>query len=115
MLWFIIITICTLGIPLTNLFLYQFQPISLARGIDKNNLSFNDISRSTDYDLFYVAMALYIIMSAFFGIFSSFFADFKERLKIHILVDNISLCLWGTNISYAALHIINFTGSYSQD
>lgn len=115
MLWFIIITICTLGIPLTNLFLYQFQPISLARGIDKNNLSFNDISRSTEYDLFYVAMALYIIMSAFFGIFSSFFADFKERLKIHILVDNISLCLWGTNISYAALHIINFTGSYSQD
>ena len=30
-------------------------------------------------------------------------------------MDNIALCLWGTNISYAALHIINFAGSYSQD
>lgn len=77
MIWFIIITICTLGIPLTNLFLYQFQPISLARGIDKNNLSFNDIARSSDYDLFYVAMALYLGMSICFGIFSSSFADLK--------------------------------------
>jgi hypothetical protein len=44
--WFLIITICTIGIPLSNLFLFQFQPISLSRGIDKNNLAFNDINRS---------------------------------------------------------------------
>jgi len=30
--WFIVIIICTFGVPFANLFLFQFQPVSLARG-----------------------------------------------------------------------------------
>lgn len=110
------IVICTFGVPFANLFLFQFQPVSLARGaIDPANLSINNIGRSTDYAMFYVAMAIYIVITACFIVYSLYFTNMMERIKIHFLLDNIMVCMLGADVSYAALHIVNFTASYSSD
>jgi hypothetical protein len=38
-----------------------------------------------------------------------------ERIKTYFLLDNIMVCMLGADVSYAALHIVNFTASYSSD
>ena len=110
------IIICTFGVPFANLFLFQFQPVSLARGaIDPNNLQINNVGRSSDYTMFYIAMAIYIVVTAVFIVYSSFFTTVMERIKLYFLLDNIMVCMLGADVSYAALHIVNFTASYSTD
>lgn len=65
--------------------------------------------------MFYIAMAIYIVVTAVFIVYSSFFATMMERIKTYFLLDNIMVCMLGADVSYAALHIVNFTASYSSD
>lgn len=68
--------ICTFGVPFANLFLFQFQPVSLARGaINTSDLQIDNVGRSSDYGMFYVAMAIYIVITACFIIYSHFFTN----------------------------------------
>jgi hypothetical protein len=90
--------------------------VSLARGaIDPTNLEINNVGRSSDYAMFYIAMAIYIVVTAVFIVYSCFFTTMMERIKTYFLLDNIMVCMLGADVSYAALHIVNFTASYSSD
>ena len=60
-------------------------------------------------------MAIYIVITACFIVYSSFFSTLMERIKIYFLLDNIMVCMLGADVAYAALHIVNFTASYSSD
>lgn len=60
-------------------------------------------------------MAIYIVVTACFVVYSHFFADLMERIKVYFLLDNIMVCMLGADVAYAALHIVNFTASYSSD
>lgn len=65
--------------------------------------------------MFYVAMAIYIVITVCFIVYSHFFTNLMERIKIYFLLDNIMVCMLGADVSYAALRIVNFTASYSTD
>ena len=65
--------------------------------------------------MFYIAMAIYIVVTAVFIVYSSFFSTMMDRIKTYFLLDNIMVCMLGADVSYAALHIVNFTASYSSD
>jgi hypothetical protein len=70
----------------------------------------------SDFDLFYVVIALYLIISLTFIVYSCFFGPtLKKRLKLFFMVDNILICMIATNIAYAYLHIICFTTTYKTD
>jgi hypothetical protein len=129
MFWFIIIIIFTAAIPFINLLLFLFQNGGLSNTVAKsvkktNNLDdvwtqidIEDAGRDySDFDLFYVVIALYLIISLTFIVYSCFFGPtLKKRLKLFFMVDNILICMIATNIAYAYLHIICFTTTYKTD
>jgi hypothetical protein len=81
-----------------------------------NQIAIKNAGRDTDFALFYVVIALYLLISLTFIVYSCFFGPtIKKRLKLFFMVDNILICMIATNIAYAYLHIICFTTTYETD
>jgi hypothetical protein len=82
---------------------------------NKDSLSFENLGKIEDYNLFYVTMALYALLIGVFVFYTFQFSTPKERFKQYFLVDNILICMLAADVTYAALHVIYFCGIYSSD
>jgi hypothetical protein len=95
--------------------LFLIQPFELARGINKENLTVDNMGGLADYTYFYMVMGLYAFVSIVFVTYSCLFSQLWERFKLYVLVDTILICMLAADVSYAALHVVSFTTTYSTD
>lgn len=66
-----------------------------------------------DFQLFYIVIVLYILISLFFMVYSCQFGpNLLKRVKLFFMIDNILICMISTNAAYAYLHIVSFTTTY---
>jgi hypothetical protein len=50
-----------------------------------------------------------------FIIYSTFFRNLKEQVKLYFLLENILICEIATDVAYGALHIEYFCGDFFQE
>jgi hypothetical protein len=75
-------------------------------------IQLKNAGRGDNFIFFYIVMALYVGISFLLIFYSCYFSNIKERIKLFLMVDNILITMIGTDVAYAAMHIICFTTTY---
>ena len=101
--------------PLINLMLFFFQPSGLVASAVISKTHITDLGTTTDFKLFYVAMALYLYIISTLAILTLHSSTLKKVLALTFIVDHVLMVMLAANVTYTGLHLLAFSTDYSSD